>query len=110
MYNCVRRNARTPTRYPRYGTPTSGFGRVISSRLGFIARRIVNVTGSISPRVGGNLVTGFRNRYARMNVCLTVDHRTSHRNCPRVTRTFGHCTFRRTSRTSHFYRLLNSVM
>lgn len=94
MYNCMRRNSRTPRFYPRYGRPGDGFGRVMraANTLAFTSRRIVNITGNYSRRVVGSLGTRFVNRYARINVCLTVDHRTSHRNCPRMTRTFGHCT------------------
>lgn len=115
IYNCVCRNARMPRGYPVYGTPTDGFGRVrsaISSSLAFTAMRILNRTcgSDIGRRIVGNLGSRFTNRYNRMNVCLTVTHRTSHRNCPRVTRTCGHCTFRRTSRTSHFTRLLNRIL
>lgn len=109
MYNCICRNPRTPRTYPIYGTPGRGFGRV-SRRTSFTAIRRINITRNMDRSVLGSLETGFRKRYDRINVCLTVTEITSERNCPRISTTFAGCTFRRTRRTTGFTRLLNRIL
>lgn len=71
---------------------------------------MINITGNIDRSVLTSLHTGFRKRYSRINVCLTVTEITRHRKCPRVKVCCRGTTCRRTRRTTGFTRLLNRII